>query len=141
MYKKAIIHEIEQDYMKKEVPEFNIGDTVKVHVKIVEGDKERIQVLQGTVIARQGHGLSESFTIHRVAFGEGMERVFLLHSPRVVEVEVVRRGSVRRAKLYYLRGVQGKKARVKTLIGTSPKKADRAKSPAVEAPAENEAAE
>jgi len=122
MYKKPIIREIAQEYMKKDVPEFSVGDTVKVHMKIVEGDKERVQVLQGTVISRKGHGLSETFTIHRVAFGEGMERLFLVHSPRIVKVEVLRRGDVRRAKLYYLRGTQGKKSRVKTLMNFNQKK-------------------
>ena len=93
-----------------------MGDTIKVHTKIIEGNKERVQVFQGTVIARKGSGLSETISLHRVAYGVGMERVFLIHSPRVGEIEVVKRGRVRRAKLHYLRGKTGKKARVRTLL-------------------------
>jgi large subunit ribosomal protein L19 len=97
----------------KEIPEFRIGDTVNVHVKIKEGAKERIQQYSGTVIARNGSGVSESITVRRVAFGEGVERVFPLQSPNVEQIDVVRRGKVRRAKLYYLRNLAGKKARIK----------------------------
>lgn len=113
MTKAAVIQKLEQGALKQDIPDFRIGDTVKVHVRIIEGSKERIQVFQGTVIARQGTGISETFSVHRVAYGEGMERTFLLHSPRVAKIEVVRRGQVRRAKLYYLRGKKGKKAKVK----------------------------
>ncbi len=102
--------------MRKEMPEINIGDTVKVHVKIVEGDKSRIQVFEGTVIAKKHGGISETFTVRRVAHGCGIERVFPVHSPSVDKVEVVRHGKVRRAKLYYLRDRVGKAAKVKENI-------------------------
>lgn len=102
--------------MKTEAPKFEIGDTVRVHVKIKEGDKSRIQVFEGTVIAKKHGGISETFTVRRVAHGCGIERVFPLHSPVVDKVEVVRHGKVRRAKLYYLRDRVGKAAKVKELI-------------------------
>ena len=102
--------------LKQEVPAFNVGDTVKVHVRIKEGDKSRIQVFEGTVIAKKHGGIHETFTV-RVAYGCGMERVFPLHSPVVDKVEVIRRGKVRRAKLYYLRDRVGKAAKVKEQIG------------------------
>jgi large subunit ribosomal protein L19 len=108
-----LVEDVEREQLKKKLPQFAIGDTVKVHQKIVEGSKERTQMFTGTVIARKGGGLSETFSLHRVAYGEGMERVFLLHSPRITKIEVMRRGKVRRAKLYYLRGKKGKKAKVK----------------------------
>lgn len=117
MSKCALIQEIEQAQLKKDIPSFSIGDTVRVHTRIIEGDKERVQVFMGTVIARKGTGLAETFSIHRVAYGEGMERVFLLHSPRIAKVERVREGKVRKSKLYYLRGTSGKKSRVKAKIG------------------------
>lgn len=117
-----MIEEFEQEQLKKDIPEFNVGDTVRVSTKIIEGDKERIQVFQGTVIARKGKGLSETFSVHRVFYGEGMERVFPLHSPRIVKIEVVKSGDVRRAKLYYLRGTSGKAAKVKEKIGKRVKK-------------------
>ena len=108
---------ISESSMKKEnVPAFNIGDTVKVHVMIKEGDKSRIQVFEGTVIAKKHGGISETFTVRRVAHGCGIERVFPLHSPVVNKVEVVRSGKVRRAKLYYLRDRVGKAAKVKEQI-------------------------
>ena len=103
--------------LKQEVPAFNVGDTVKVHVRIKEGDKSRIQVFEGTVIAKKHGGIHETFTVRRVADGCGMERVFPLHSPVVDKVEVIRRGKVRRAKLYYLRDRVGKAAKVKEQIG------------------------
>lgn len=99
--------------LKSEKPQFGIGDTVKVYVKIKEGDRERIQAFEGTVIARRGGGISESFTVRRVAYGVGVERVFPIHSPNVDKVEVVRQGKVRRSKLYYLRDRVGKSAKVK----------------------------
>ena len=102
--------------IKEEAPKFDIGDTVKVHVKIKEGDKSRIQIFEGTVIAKKHGGISETFTVRRVAHGCGIERVFPLHSPVVDKVEVVRSGKVRRAKLYYLRDRVGKAAKVKDLI-------------------------
>lgn len=104
---------IAQDSVKEEVPVVEIGDTVKVHVKIREGEKERIQIFEGTVIARRGSGVSETFTVRRVAYGVGVERVFPFHSPNVAKVEVVRHGRVRRSKLYYLRDRVGKAAKVK----------------------------
>ena len=113
MSKAAVIQRLEKRQLKKDVPDFRVGDTVKVHTRIIEGEKERVQVFMGTVIARTGGGLSETFSIHRVAYGEGMERVFPLHSPRIAKIEVVRQGQVRRAKLYYLRGTSGKAAKVK----------------------------
>lgn len=105
---------IAQDSFKAEAPKFNVGDTVKVHVRITEGDKSRIQVFEGTVIAKKHGGISETFTVRRVAHGCGVERVFPLHSPSVDKVEVVRAGAVRRAKLYYLRDRVGKAAKIKT---------------------------
>ena len=111
-----IIKEIENEQLKSEVPEFNVGDTVKVHVQIKEGDKSRIQIFEGTVIAKKHGGISETFTVRRVAHGCGIERVFPLHSPVVDKVEVVRYGKVRRAKLYYLRDRVGKAAKVKEQI-------------------------
>ncbi len=107
---------IAQDSLKSEVPAIEIGDTVKVHVKIREGDKERIQVFEGTIIARKGSGISETFTVRRLSYGVGVERVFPLHSPNVAKVEVVRHGRVRRSKLYYLRDRVGKAAKVKEQI-------------------------
>ncbi|MBR1824188.1 MAG: 50S ribosomal protein L19 [Ruminococcus sp.] len=108
---------ISESSMKKEnVPQFNVGDTVKVHVQIKEGDKSRIQVFEGTVIAKKHGGISETFTVRRVAHGCGIERVFPVHSPAVDKVEVIRRGKVRRAKLYYLRDRVGKAAKVKEQI-------------------------
>ncbi|MBR5088736.1 MAG: 50S ribosomal protein L19 [Ruminiclostridium sp.] len=104
---------IAQDSMKSEIPAFGVGDTVKVHVKITEGDKSRIQIFEGTVIAKKHGGISESFTVRRVAHGCGIERVFPIHSPSVDKIEVVRTGVVRRAKLYYLRDRVGKAAKVK----------------------------
>ena len=107
---------ISDSCLKSELPEFNIGDTVKVSVKIKEGNKERIQAYEGTVIARKGSGISETFTVRRISYGVGVERVFPIHSPHVEKVEVVRHGRVRRAKLYYLRGRVGKAAKVKEQI-------------------------
>ena len=107
---------IAQDSLKADAPQFNVGDTVKVHVRIAEGYKFRIQVFEGTVIAKKHGGVSETFTVRRVAHGCGIERVFPLHSPTVEKVEVVREGKVRRAKLYYLRDRVGKAAKVKSKI-------------------------
>jgi large subunit ribosomal protein L19 len=96
----------------KTIPAFRPGDTVKVNVKIIEGTRERIQAYEGVCIAREGHGVNESFTVRKISYGEGVERVFPLLSPRIETIELVRRGTVRRAKLYYLRGLRGKKARI-----------------------------
>lgn len=117
MSKLAVIQKLESKQLKKNITPFRIGDTVRVHIRIIEGEKERIQVFTGTVIARKGGGLSETFSVHRVAYGEGMERVFLLHSPRIAKIEVTKEGVVRRSKLYYLRGTSGKAAKVKGRIG------------------------
>ncbi|GHV40177.1 50S ribosomal protein L19 [Clostridia bacterium] len=108
-----IIQQIEAEQLKKEVPKFKVGDQVKVSAKIVEGAKERIQVFEGTVIKRQNGGVRETFTVRRVSYGIGVEKTWLLHSPRVEKVDVVRKGIVRRAKLTYLRKRSGKSARVK----------------------------
>ncbi|MBN1919307.1 MAG: 50S ribosomal protein L19 [Verrucomicrobia bacterium] len=107
------IKAIEKEQLRSDLPEFNIGDTIKVWIKIVEGDRERSQPFTGTVIARKGGGTSESITLRRVVYGEGVERVIPLHSPRLDKIEVVREGHVRRAKLYHLREKIGKAARVK----------------------------
>ena len=107
---------IAQDSLKEAAPQFNVGDTVKVHVRIAEGDKFRIQIFEGTVIAKKHGGISETFTVRRVVHGCGVERVFPLHSPTVEKVEIVREGKVRRAKLYYLRDRVGKAAKVKSKI-------------------------
>ena len=108
-----IIEKVEQSYIKKDRPEFNVGDTVNVSVRIVEGQKERTQVFTGTVISRKGKGLNEMFTVRRIVNNEGVERIFPLNSPQVLEVKVVRSGHVRRAKLYYLRDRVGKSRRVR----------------------------
>ena len=111
-----IIREIEAAQVKETVPEFNIGDTVKVYGKIKEGNRERIQVFEGTVLKRQGGSNRETFTVRKLSNGVGVERTWPLHSPNVEKIEVVRRGKVRRAKLNYLRGRVGKKAKVKELV-------------------------
>ena len=107
---QALLDKIESGFLKKEPLAFNIGDTVRVHTKVVEGDKERIQIFAGVVIGRRGHGINETFTVRRISYGEGVERVFPIHSPRIEKVDVERRGSVRRAKLTYLRNRIGKSA-------------------------------
>jgi len=107
---------IAQDSLKSELPKFEIGDTVKVHVRITEGEKSRIQMFEGTVIAKKHGGINETFTVRRVSHGVGVERVFPIHSPSVEKVEIIREGRVRRAKLYYLRGKVGKAARIKSKI-------------------------
>ena len=108
-----IIDEIEKEGLKKDVPAFEVGDTVKVYVKVVEAGKERLQAYEGVVIAKRNGSIRESFTVRRISFGVGIERTFPLHSPRIDRVEVVRHGKVRRAKLYYLRDRVGKSARVR----------------------------
>jgi len=107
------VQKIHRENLKSDVPEFAVGDTVRVDVRITEGGKERLQAFTGTVTARDGGGISESFTVRRVSYGQGVERVFPLHSPRLAKLEVVRRGRVRRAKLHYLRDLVGKAARVR----------------------------
>lgn len=107
-----VLEKIAGEQIKKAVASFKVGDSVKVHVKIKEGDKERVQVFSGTVVARDGGGATETFTVRRVSYGEGVERVFPVHAPAVTKVEVERQGKVRRAKLYYLRKLTGKKTKV-----------------------------
>ena len=118
----SMIKQIEGEQLKAEVPAFNIGDTVRVHAKIVEGAKERVQVFEGVVLKRRHGGLRETFTVRRISYGVGVEKTWPLHSPRVEKVEVVRRGIVRRAKLFYLRDRVGKAAKVKEAIYQKPKK-------------------
>lgn len=113
----SLVESIESDYKKKKVQFFKVGDTVKVHTKIIEGNKERIQVYNGVVVARRGVGMSETFTVNRVAFGYANEKVFTLHSPNVEKIEVVARGDVRQSKLGYIRGKVGKKSKVRSKIG------------------------
>lgn len=107
---------IEKENLKTEVPVFNVGDTVKVYIKVVEGNKERIQAFEGVVIARKHSSVRESFTVRRVSFGVGVEKIFPLHSPRIDRIEVLKKGKVRRAKLYYLRNLSGKAAKIKEKI-------------------------
>ena len=111
-----VLSSVTNEYMKSDIPAFNVGDTVKVHVKIKEGNRERIQIFEGFVLKRQGGGIGETFTVRRIASGVGVEKTFPLHSPLVEKIEVVRRGKVRRAKLFYLRERSGKSAKVKELI-------------------------
>lgn len=111
-----LIQEITKDQLRTDLPAFRPGDTVRVHVKVVEGSRERIQVFEGVVIKRRGGGISETFTVRKVSYGVGVERTFPLHTPKIEKLEVVRRGKVRRAKLYYLRQLSGKKARIKEII-------------------------
>ena len=108
-----IIRSIESEQLRQDVPSFRPGDTVRVHVRIVEGAKERIQPYEGVVIQRRGSGLSETFTVRRISYGVGVERCFPVHMPRIQKIEVVRKGRVRRAKLFYLRTLSGKAARIK----------------------------
>ena len=107
---QALIEKIESEQFRKNAADFSVGDTVRVHTKVVEGEKERIQIFSGVVIGRRGRGLNETFTVRRISYGEGVERVFPVHSPRVDKIEVERRGTVRRAKLTYLRKRIGKGA-------------------------------
>ena len=111
-----LIKELESQQMKAEKPVANVGDTVRVHVKIKEGSRERNQVFEGTIIARKHGGINETITVRRISYGVGCEKVFPVHSPSIVSVETIRRGKVRRAKLYYLRDRVGKRAKVKELI-------------------------
>lgn len=116
MGKNPLVESLEKEQLTNH-PSFDIGDTICVSTKIIEGEKERVQAFQGTVIAKKGRGISETFSLHRLSYGEGMERIFLLHSPRISKIVVVKKGQVRRAKLYYLRGQQGKAAKIKERIG------------------------
>lgn len=122
---KSVIRKVEAAYQKADTPEFRVGDTVDVHQKIVEGNRTRIQVFNGVVIARKGGGVNESFTVRRIVNNEGVEKTFLLHSPLVAKIEVKRRGKARRAKLYFLRGRVGKARRLRELRkGVRTKKLD-----------------
>ncbi len=111
----SIIDAINQENVKQSIPSFNVGDTVKVMIKVIEGDRERLQAFEGIVIARKNGGISETFTVRRMSFGVGVEKTFPIHSPKVADIQVVRRGKVRRAKLYYLRERTGKAAKVKEI--------------------------
>ena len=111
-----IIQELEQAQLKSDLPEFGPGDTVRVQVRVKEGDRERLQAFEGVVIAKRNRGLNSSFTVRKISYGEGVERVFQTHSPLIASIEVRRRGDVRRAKLYYLRSRTGKSARIKQKI-------------------------
>lgn len=110
-----IITEITKEQLRTDVPSFRPGDTVKVHVKVVEGTRERIQLFEGVVIKRRGGGVSETFTVRKISYGVGVERTFPVHTPKIAKLEVVRKGKVRRAKLYYLRNLRGKAARIKEI--------------------------
>ncbi|MBN2605425.1 MAG: 50S ribosomal protein L19 [Bacilli bacterium] len=110
---QQLINEITKDYQKTEVPQFRSGDTVKVSIKIKEGSRERIQIFEGLVIAKQGGGIGETFTVRKVSYGIGIEKTFPIHSPLVEDISVVRRGKVRRAKLHYIRGLSAKQSRIK----------------------------
>ena len=117
-----IIQQLEKEQVEKlsagkEFPDFGPGDTVLVNVKVVEGDKSRVQAYEGVCIGRSGHGINENFTVRKISYGEGVERVFPLYSPMSDSIKVIRRGKVRRAKLYYLRGLRGKKARITEAAG------------------------
>ena len=111
-----IIEQIEKENLKAEVPVFSVGDTVKVSVKVIEGTKERIQAFEGIVIAKKNGGIRETFTVRRISYGIGVERTFPVHSPKVARIDVVKRGKVRRAKLYYLRNLTGKAAKVEEIL-------------------------
>ncbi|MBQ1622344.1 MAG: 50S ribosomal protein L19 [Selenomonadaceae bacterium] len=108
-----IIEALEKEQLRSDIPDFAPGDTVRVHAKIVEGSRERIQMFEGVVISRQGTGVRETFTVRRISYGIGVERMFPVHSPRIEKIDVLRKGIVRRAKLYYLRNLTGKAARIK----------------------------
>ncbi|GAA4712970.1 50S ribosomal protein L19 [Brevibacillus fulvus] len=110
-----VIRELEKEQLKQDLPAFRPGDTVRVHVKVIEGQRERIQLFEGVVIRRRGSGVSETFTVRKVSYGVGVERTFPVHTPKIEKIEVVRHGRVRRAKLYYLRDRVGKAARIKEI--------------------------
>ncbi|NBI29563.1 50S ribosomal protein L19 [Chengkuizengella marina] len=110
-----IVREITQDQLRQDLPSFRPGDTLKVHVKVIEGSRERIQVFEGVVIKKRGGGISETFTVRKISYGVGVERTFPINSPKIDKIDVVRRGKVRRAKLYYLRALRGKAARIKEI--------------------------
>lgn len=111
----SIIQEITKEQLRSDHPSFRPGDTLKVHVKVIEGTRERIQIFEGVVIKKRGGGISETFTVRKISYGVGVERTFPLHTPKIDKIEVARRGKVRRAKLYYLRNLRGKAARIKEI--------------------------
>jgi large subunit ribosomal protein L19 len=112
---QKLIEDITKEQLRSDLPSFRPGDTVRVHVKVIEGTRERIQIFEGVVIKRRGGGISETFTVRKVSYGVGVERTFPVHTPKIAKLEVLRRGKVRRAKLYYLRKLRGKKARIKEI--------------------------
>ena len=112
---QELLNSIVKDQLRTDIPEFKEGDSVKVHVRIVEGDRERIQLFEGVVIKRRGGGISETFTVRKISYGVGVERTFPIHTPKIEKIEVSRRGRVRRAKLYYLRNLRGKAARIREI--------------------------
>lgn len=117
----GILQDIVKEQLRSDIPRFRPGDTLKVHVKVVEGSRERIQIFEGVVIKRRGGGISETFTVRKISYGVGVERTFPLHSPKLEKIEVARRGKVRRAKLYYLRSRRGKSARIVENVHYKPK--------------------
>ncbi len=117
MKQNQVIQAVENEQLKKDIPAFRVGDTINIHMRIAEGEKERIQLFSGVVIAKRGSGLSETVALYRFSYGAGMERVFMLHSPRISKIEVIKTGKVRKSKLYYLRGTSGKASKVKEQIG------------------------
>ena len=123
MIQNQQIQQLEAEQLKTNIPKFRVGDAVNVHMRIVEGDKERIQVFSGTVIARRGGGLSETMSLYRFSYGAGIERVFMIHSPKIAKIEVVKFGKVRKSKLYYIRGASGKASKIKEDIGYGKRKA------------------
>jgi large subunit ribosomal protein L19 len=139
MIQDTLIDALTAEQIKSDIPDFQVGDTISVHMRIIEGEKERIQVFTGIVIARKGAGISETVSLYRVSHGSGMERVFVLNSPKLVKFEVLKRGKVRKSKLYHLRGAFGKKAKVQEQIGPRVKKAMVAEAPVANAPAKEEA--
>ncbi|MCZ8512445.1 50S ribosomal protein L19 [Paenibacillus validus] len=110
-----LIQEITKEQLRSDIPSFRPGDTLKVYVKVIEGSRERIQLFEGVVIKRRGGGISETFTVRKISYGVGVERTFPIHTPKIDKIEVARRGKVRRAKLYYLRGLRGKAARIQEI--------------------------
>ena len=112
---QQLLNDITKDQLRTDIPEFKAGDTVKVHVRIVEGSRERIQIFEGVVIKRRGGGISETFTVRKISYGVGVERTFPVHTPKIDKIEVTRKGRVRRAKLYYLRKLRGKAARIREI--------------------------
>ena len=112
---QQLINDLTKEQLKTDLPEFKAGDTVKVHVRIIEGSRERVQVFEGVVIKRRGGGISETFTVRKISYGVGVERTFPVHTPKIEKIDVTRRGRVRRAKLYYLRSLRGKAARIREI--------------------------